>query len=81
MHPPLAPLPTEPRPGRYRHYKGGEYRVLHLARHSETNEVLVVYEIIQPEPSFWVRPAAMFVETVVLPSGERAPRFAFVSSE
>jgi hypothetical protein len=42
----LPPLPSEPRPGRYRHYKGNEYRVAGLARHSETLETLVVYEAL-----------------------------------
>jgi hypothetical protein len=72
---PLPPLPTEPRPGLYRHYKGGEYRVLGLAQHSETHEPLVVYEALYGERGLWVRPAAMFAETVDTPAG-RAPRFA-----
>ena len=71
----LPPLPTEPRPGRYRHYKGGEYRVHRLARHSETHEPLVVYQTLYGEQGWWVRPAAMFVETIVTPTGERRPRF------
>ncbi len=71
------PLPSEPRPGHYRHYKGGEYRVVGLARHSETEEVVVVYQALYGERGLWVRPAAMFNET--LPpnaSGECLPRFA-----
>ena len=76
----LPPLPAEPRPGRYRHYKGNEYRVHHLARHSETQEVLVVYQMLYGDHSFWVRPAAMFVETVEV-GGRRLPRFTFVSAE
>lgn len=74
----MSALPTEPRPGRYRHYKGKEYRVHHLARHSETEEVLVVYQLLYGDFSFWVRPQAMFVETVEI-DGQRLPRFAFVS--
>ena len=77
----LAPLPAEPRPGRYRHYKGNEYRVHHLARHSETQEVLVVYQLLYGDHSFWVRPAAMFAETVTLADGMCAPRFLFVAAE
>ncbi len=73
----LPPLPAEPRPGRYRHYKGNEYRVLGLARHSETLEVLVVYQALYGERGLWVRPAAMFTETVTV-AGRRVPRFAFV---
>jgi hypothetical protein len=74
---PLPPLPAEPRPGRYRHYKGNEYRVLGLARHSETREVLVVYQTLYGEFGLWVRPHAMFVETVTV-AGVHVPRFAFV---
>jgi len=78
MSHPLPPLPAEPRPGRYRHYKGREYRVLGLARHSETLEPLVVYEALYGERGLWVRPAAMFVETVAH-DGRRVPRFACVA--
>jgi hypothetical protein len=70
----LPPLPPEPKPGRYRHYKGNEYRVIGLARHSETLEPVVVYEALYGERGTWVRPAAMFVETVEV-DGERVPRF------
>lgn len=76
----MQPLPTEPRPGRYRHYKGKEYRVHHLARHSETEEVLVVYQLLYGDFSFWVRPQGMFVETVEI-DGQRIPRFAFVAEQ
>ena len=80
MSAPLAPLPAEPRPGRYRHYKGNEYRVIGLARHSESLEPLVVYQALYGERGLWVRPAAMFAETVEV-SGQRVPRFAFVAAE
>jgi hypothetical protein len=76
----LPPLPAGPRPGRYRHYKGREYRVLGLARHSETQEVQVVYQLLYGDFSWWVRPQAMFVETVEI-DGTRMPRFAFVGTE
>jgi len=79
MSVPLPPLPAEPRPGRYRHYKGNEYRVHHLARHSETQEVLVVYQMLYGDHGFWVRPQAMFAETVEV-NGRLVPRFAFVSA-
>jgi hypothetical protein len=80
--PALPPLPVEPRPGRYRHYKGREYRVLGLARHSETNEPLVVYQTLYGDRGWWVRPLAMFVETVPEgPGGSLVPRFAFVADE
>jgi hypothetical protein len=71
----LPPLPTEPRPGLYRHYKGNDYRVLGLARHSETLEPLVVYQALYGERGLWVRPAAMFVETITH-AGRPQPRFA-----
>jgi hypothetical protein len=74
----LPPLPTEPRPGRYRHYKGGEYRVVGLARHSETLEPLVVYQALYGEHGLWVRPAAMWIESVTH-NGQPVPRFAFVA--
>ncbi|MCX6943313.1 MAG: DUF1653 domain-containing protein [Verrucomicrobiota bacterium] len=76
----LPPLPAEPRPGRYRHYKGNEYRVLHLARHSETLAPLVVYQALYGEHGVWARPAAMFTETVEL-HGQRVPRFARVDAD
>lgn len=75
----LPPLPAEPRPGLYRHYKGGAYRVVGLARHSETLEPLVVYQALYGERGLWVRPAGMFVETIPDPNGPpgtRIPRFA-----
>jgi hypothetical protein len=74
----LPPLPTEPRPGLYRHYKGNDYRVLHLARHSETREALVVYQALYGDHGIWVRPAAMFLETVEV-HGQRVPRFTSLS--
>ena len=70
----LPPLPGEPRPGLYRHYKGNDYRVLGLARHSETREPMVVYEALYRERGTWVRPAAMFTGTVEV-DGRRVPRF------
>ena len=76
----LPLLPAEPRPGRYRHYKGNEYRVLGLARHSETLEPLVVYEALYGERGLWVRPAAMFTETIYF-AGQPVPRFARLPSE
>ena len=73
----LPPLPTEPKPGRYRHYKGKLYRVHGVARHSETLEALVVYEPLEGENrGLWVRPQSMFIETVEL-AGKRVSRFQF----
>ena len=77
---PLPPLPAEPRPGRYRHYKGREYRVLGIARHSETLEPLVVYQPLYGEAALWVRPVGMFCESVEQ-DGARVPRFVWVADE
>lgn len=64
------------RVGYYRHFKGMPYRVLGTARHSETMEELVVYQALYGEHGLWVRPAAMFAETVEH-EGRGVPRFAF----
>ncbi len=69
--------PSEPRPGRYRHFKGRDYEVIGLARHSETREVLVVYRPLYGEGGLWVRPLAMFSEEVDH-EGTRQPHFAYV---
>lgn len=65
---------NHPVPGRYRHFKGKEYEVVGIARHSETLEELVVYRQLYGEHGLWVRPAAMFVETVQH-EGRTVPRF------
>jgi hypothetical protein len=65
------------RPGRYRHYKGHEYTVLGVARHSETLEELIVYRQEYGDHGLWVRPAAMFLETVEL-EGKKVPRFRLI---
>jgi hypothetical protein len=54
------------RPGRYRHYKGKDYEVIGVARHSETEEELVVYRCLYGDFSLWVRPLAMFREKVTV---------------
>lgn len=64
-------------PGIYRHYKGKEYRVYGVATHSETEEPLVVYRTYYGDCSLWVRPYAMFVDTVDL-NGEQQPRFQWI---
>ena len=61
-------------PGRYRHFKGNEYEVLCVARHSETLEPMVVYRALYGEGAVWVRPAAMWSETVER-DGKTFPRF------
>jgi hypothetical protein len=65
------------RTGRYRHYKGNEYIVLGVARHSETEEELVIYRQDYGERGLWARPLAMFEETVEV-DGRRAPRFEYL---
>jgi hypothetical protein len=70
---PLAPLP-DAAPGRYRHYKGGEYEVVGVARHSETLEAVVVYRPLYGAGGLWVRPHAMFFGDVVVDGAPR-PRF------
>ena len=72
----LPPLPATPL-GRYRHYKGLDYEVIGVARHSETLEALVVYRPLYNASGLWVRPHAMFFEDVEI-EGRRQPRFAFV---
>ena len=64
--------------GRYRHYKGNEYTVLGVARHSETDEELVVYRQEYGKRGLWVRPKQMFLESVEI-NGESVARFAFLS--
>ena len=55
---------AEIKQGRYRHFKGNEYRVLGIARHSETLEEMVVYQALYGERGLWVRPASMWLEQV-----------------
>ena len=68
------------KPGRYRHYKGAEYLVIDTVRHSETEEVLVLYKALNGEFGLWVRPLNMFQEQVVV-NGESLARFEWVSPE
>lgn len=74
--PDLPSLPAAT-PGRYRHHKGGEYEVLGVARHSETLEALVLYRPLYNASGLWVRPYAMFFESVEV-DGELLPRFTLL---
>jgi len=65
--------------GIYRHYKGNEYEVIALAKHSETEEQMVVYRALYGEYGIWVRPYEMFVEEVEL-DGVKVARFTFLYS-
>lgn len=64
-------------PGRYRHFKGGEYKVLCTALHSETMEPMVVYKALYGECGIWVRPLSMFKENVTR-EGKTFPRFTYI---
>lgn len=65
------------KPGRYRHFKGGEYLVQGIATHSETREEMVVYTPLYGEGGLWVRPLSMFLESVDR-DGKQQPRFTFI---
>ena len=71
----IRSTPAEPTPqiGLYRHYKGNEYRVIGTARHSETEELLVVYQPLYGDRGLWVRPLAMFMESVDTAQGAQPP--------
>lgn len=68
------------KPGKYRHFKGNEYELIGVAKHSETMELMVVYKALYGELGLWVRPAAMWTEWI-----DRAeyhgPRFTYVGKE
>ncbi|MCY6411495.1 DUF1653 domain-containing protein [Acinetobacter sp. VNH17] len=64
--------------GIYQHYKGQLYQVFHVARHSETEEELVVYQCLYEDYSMWVRPLSMFTETVELEDGQVIARFKLI---
>jgi hypothetical protein len=66
--------------GIYRHYKGPEYRVFGVARHSESEQQMVVYQALYGDYGLWVRPLEMFCEDVVV-EGETVPRFALIRAE
>lgn len=68
------------KPGRYRHFKGNEYEVIGVARHSETLEELVVYRALYGERGLWVRPASMWDELVER-DGKTYRRFTRVEDE
>ena len=64
----------------YRHFKGNVYKVLHIAKHSETLEDMVVYQAMYGEKSIWVRPKAMF-EEIIVRDGKSIRRFEPISEE
>lgn len=66
--------------GLYRHYKGNIYRLLFIARHSETLEELVVYQDAQHPEKIWARPAGMWEESVTI-NGKEIPRFEYLPGQ
>jgi glycosidase len=68
----IKPIPV--RIGKYRHFKGGEYKVIGIAKHSETQEEMVVYEALYDNNSLWVRPKKMF-EEIIEKDGKKIRRF------
>ena len=67
---------TQIKIGKYRHFKGGEYEVLMIAKHSETQEEMVVYRALYGEGGVWVRPACMWDEEIER-DGKKYKRFTF----
>jgi len=63
--------------GKYKHFKGNEYMVLGVAKHSETLELMVIYQALYGDMDIWVRPAAMWNE-IVDKNGYKGPRFQFI---
>ena len=63
--------------GKYRHFKGGEYELIGMAKHSETLEPMVVYRALYGECGLWVRPAAMWTE-IVERNDYHGPRFIYI---
>lgn len=72
-------MTSEITPGKYRHYKGNEYQVLGLARHSETEELLVIYKALYGKQEIWARPAAMWNEIVDV-NGRQVRRFTRIEA-
>ena len=64
--------------GIYKHYKGNKYELVAVARHSETLEDMIVYKALYGDGEYWVRPASMWNETVILPNGSKVKRFEFI---
>ena len=63
--------------GKYRHFKGNEYEVTGIAKHSETLEEMVIYKALYGDGGYWVRPASMWDETVEF-NGQKIKRFTYI---
>lgn len=68
------------KPGRYKHYKGNDYQVIGVAKHSEDESELVVYRPLYGEGRLWVRPLDMFIESVNV-NGKTLPRFELIEEQ
>ena len=77
---PVQPLHQQPRPGRYRHFKGNRYQLLGIAKHSETMEDMAVYRALKGDQSLWVRPLHMWQEQVLV-DGHLQPRFQTIEDD
>lgn len=66
--------------GKYKHFKGNEYEVIGIAKHSETLEEFVVYKALYGEGGLWIRPASMFLETIER-DGKTMPRFEYIEPQ
>ena len=66
--------------GRYRHYKGKDYKVFNVATHSETMEKFVVYQTLYGDYDWWIRPFNMFTENIEI-NGKVVPRFEWISED
>lgn len=77
--PPLSALAQNLELGTYEHYNGQQYRIVGVARHSETLEELVMYQALFADHSWWVRPVSMYSEQVTI-DGQSRPRFRFIHS-
>ncbi len=73
----MSKLVIEIKLGIYEHYKGNLYQVLHIAKHSESEEELIVYRALYGDYGVWVRPLEMFAETVEV-NGKAVPRFKLI---
>lgn len=73
-------MEKEIKPGKYRHFKGNEYEVIGIAKHSETLEEMVIYRALYGEHGLWVRPASMWNECIER-DGKVFQRFTFIGEE